>query len=162
MFRISDLLDLPIKTVLCEDNTKYTVKSVLLDGNKNKIAAIVCKEGAIKRYCKTIPYEKIISIDTNGVIISDENCIKKIKQNEILSYLQLEAVIKKDVKSNTGDFHGILTDIYINLLTGAIIGYELSEGYLDDFMNGRKIINIDGVLKDNVSSEGITIYNRLN
>ncbi|MGB7604168.1 MAG: hypothetical protein WBL93_01700 [Lutisporaceae bacterium] len=162
MFRISDLLDLPIKTILGEDNTKHTVKSVLLDGNKNKIAAIVCKEGTLKKYCKTIPYERIISIDTNGVIISDENCIKKIKQNEILSYLQLEDIIKKDVKSNTGDFHGILTDIYINLLTGAITGYELSEGYLDDFMNGRRIINIDGALKDNVNNDGITIYSRLN
>ncbi len=162
MFRISDLLDLPIKTILSEDNTKYTVKSVLLDGNKNKLVAIVCKEGTIKKYCKTIPYERIISIDMNGVIISDENCIKKVKHSEIVSYLQLEDILRKDVKSNTDDFYGILTDIYINLLTGAISGYELSEGYLDDFISGRRIINISGTLKDNISTNGITVCNRIN
>lgn len=162
MFRISDLIDLPIKTILGEANTKLTVKSVLLDGNKNKLAALVCKEGTIKRYCNIIPYERIVSIDINGIVISDETCIKRILQRDITDFIQLEDIINKDIKSNTGDFHGILTDVYINLLTGAITGYELSEGYLDDIINGRKMINIVGELKDNINANGITIYSRIN
>ncbi|MDF2889717.1 MAG: PRC-barrel domain protein [Clostridia bacterium] len=162
MFRASDLIDLPILTLMKGSSSKYTVKSLLIDGFNNRIAAIVCKEGTLKKSAQILPYERIISIDTNGIIISDIKNIEKIALRNLNDYLQLDDVMNKLVKNSNGDLYGILTDIYISLLNGKITGYELSEGYIDDFVNGRKIINISSTLNKALINKEIIMYERLN
>lgn len=162
MFRISDFLDLPVKCINGNKRMKHTVKTLLIDGNNNKIAALICKEGAIKKIVKLIPYEKIIAIDINGIVISDEFCIAKVQQQELHSYFQLEDILNQLVKNNAGSLQGRITDIYVDLLSGKITSYEISEGYLDDFLNGRKIIAIEKGLQYNVNRDGVTIYQTLN
>lgn len=162
MFRVSDLLDLPIMLLMEGNSSKYTVKSLLIDGFSNRIAAIICKEGALKKSLRILYYNKIISIDTNGIIISDLKCIEKIALKNLSNYLQLEVITKSIVKSSNGDLYGMITDIYINLLNGKITGYELSEGYLDDIVNGRRIINIQGKLNNTLINKEIILHERLN
>lgn len=162
MMRVSDLIDLPIYTLMEGNQFKYSVKSLLLDGINNKIAAFVCKEGTIKKRCQVIPYEKIISVDINGIVIPDMTCIEKVALKEIHNYLQLDDVINKIVKSNNGDLYGVLTDFYINPLTGKISSYELSEGYIDDLVNGRKMIDIKNNLNKALMNKEIILYQRLN
>ncbi len=162
MFRISDLVDLPIKCLNGDKKIRYTVKSLLIDGNNNKIAALVCKEGTFKKYIKVIAYERIIAIDINGIIVADEHCVAKQSLHELNHYFQLEDIMNQLVLSNHGSLQGRITDIYINLVNGEIISYELSEGYLDDFINGRKIVGIEKGLKYNISSDGITVYQSIN
>lgn len=161
MFRISDLIDLPIFTLKESKSSKFTVKSLLLDGINNRIAAIICKEGTLKKSCQIIPYEKIISIDINGIIIADIKCIQKLPIKELNNYLQLDALINKAVKSSSGDLFGILTDIYINLLNGRITSYELSEGYIDDIVNGRRIIKISTNLGNTLVNKEIILSQKL-
>lgn len=162
MFRVSDLKDLPIYTLMGSRTFKYTVKSLLIDGFNNKIAAIVCKEGALKKSCRIIPYDKIISIDLNGIIISDIKCIKKIPVKDLMEFIQLENLINKTVRSNAGDLYGLITDIYINLLNGKITGYELSEGYIDDLVNGRKVFDLSESLDKALLKDEIVLYERPN
>lgn len=145
MFRVSDLIDLPIKTLNQDKTFKFSVKSVLLNGMENRVAAFICKEGTLKKMFHIIDYNKIISIDTNGVIIADLQCIQKIHAKELNNYMQMEQVIKKLVKNRTGELYGIVTDIYINLLNGKIVAYEMSEGYIDDLITGRKVVDANQI-----------------
>lgn len=161
MFRVSDLVDLPIKTVKDGMKQKYIVKSVLIDGVNNRAAALVCKEGAIKKYLKIIPYEKIIAIDIDGIIIPDDSCIIKISQKEIENYIQLDDIVNKTVLNLSGNLQGTLTDLHINLLNGKIASIEVSEGYLDDLVRGRRIVNLEHSIKKDISTEGITTDIRL-
>lgn len=162
MFRVSDLLDLPITFLMEGNSTKYTVKSLLIDGFSNRIAAIICKEGALKKSFRILFYNKIISIDTNSIITSDIKCIEIIALKDLSSYLQLDAITNSIVKSSDGDLYGMITDIYINLLNGKLTGYELSEGYLDDIVNGRRIINISDKLNNTLINKEIILRERLN
>lgn len=162
MLRLSDLVDLPIKQLKENAKSKHMVKSVLLDGNSSKAIALVCKEGAIKKYLKIIPYERIIAVDIDGVIVSDETCINKVQAKELESYFQLDEVINKTISSESGILQGVLTDIFINPLNGKITSFEVSEGYLDDFVNGRKVVNKGLTFKIKRDSDSITINQRLN
>jgi uncharacterized protein YrrD len=162
MFRISDLLDLPVKCISGDRKIKHTVKSLLIDGNNNRIAALICKEGSIKKYVKLILYEKIAAIDINGIVIVDQNCISNVPIQETYHYFQLNDILNQLVKNETGSLQGIITDIYINLLNGEIVSYEISEGYLDDFLNGRKIVGIGKSLRYRNHSEGIILHQEIN
>jgi uncharacterized protein YrrD len=162
MFRVSDLLDIPIIPLIEATSSKYTVKSILIDGFGSKISAIICKEGTIKKNLRVIGYNKIISIDTNGIIISDTSNIEKKTLKDVSNFIQLDAIINSTVKGIDGELYGMITDIYINLLNGRIIGYELSEGYLDDIVNGRRIITIPEVLNNIMVKKEIILHERLN
>jgi uncharacterized protein YrrD len=162
MFRVSDILDLPIIPIMEGISSKYTVKSLLIDGLNNRITAIICKEGALKKSVRILAYNKIISIDTNGIIISDIKCIEKIAIKNLSNYLQLDVITNSIVKSSSGDLYGMITDIYVNLLNGSITGYELSEGYLDDIVNGRRIIKIPDPLNNTLINKEIILHERLN
>lgn len=162
MFRVSDLLDLPIIPLVKGNNSKLTVKSLLIDGFSNRISAIICKEGTFKKNIQILPYNKVISIDTNGIIISNTAYVEKKSLRNVSNYLQLDSITNSIVKSVDGDFYGMITDIYINPLNGKITGYELSEGYLDDIVNGRRIINIPDTLSNILNNKEITLHERLN
>lgn len=162
MFRVSDLLDLPIIPLMEGNSSKFTVKSLLIDGFGNRITAIICKEGTLKKSMQILTYNKIISIDTNGIIISNTACIEKKALKNLSNFLQLDAITNSTVKSIDGDLYGMITDIYINPLNGRIIGYELSEGYLDDIVNGRRIIKIPDTLNNILANKEIILHERLN
>ena len=162
MFRISDLLDLPIIPMMEGKSSKYSVKSILIDGFSNKIAAIICKEGALKKSLRILAYNKIISIDINGIIISNIESIEKIPIKKLSNYIQLDAITNSTVKSIDGSLYGMITDIYVNLINGKITGYELSEGYLDDIVNGRRIIHIPDTLNATLINKEIILHERLN
>ena len=162
MMRVSDLIDLPIYTLLEGKSFKHSVKSLLLDGINNRVAAFVCKEGTLKKRYQLIPYERVISIDFNGIVVPDMACIEKATLKEIHNFLQLDDILNKIVKSNNGDLYGILTDMYINPLTGRITSYELSEGYIDDLVNGRRRIDIKNNLSKSLMNKEIILYQRLN
>lgn len=162
MFRLSDLIDLPIKQLKENPKSKHMVKSVLIDGGSNKAVALVCKEGTIKKYLKIIPYERLIAVDIDGVIVTDDSCIQKVQTKEMMHFFQLDEVINKTIFNENGVLQGVLTDIFINPLNGKITSFEFSEGYLDDFVSGRKVMSTDLNLKANKDSESLTIYHRLN
>jgi uncharacterized protein YrrD len=162
MFRATDLIDLPIIALKEAKAPKCTAKSLLFDGLNNKIAAFVCKEGGLKKFCHAIFYEKIIAIDVNGIMIPDYKCIEKVPIKVIEGYIPLEAIVNKTVKDRSGELHGIITDIYINLLNGKITGYELSEGYIDDLVNGRRKINIKDSLEHTITANEILLQHRFN
>jgi len=52
-------------------------------------------------------------------------------------------ILGKMVLSSRGDTLGIVRDLLIDTDSGIINAYELSEGYIDDIIKGRHIIELD-------------------
>lgn len=145
MFRVSDLAGLPVlklgtKKQLC------TVKNAVLDTTTNRIFALVCKESMLHKHMDIIPYKNIIILNTNHVIIEDQSCIRTIaslkKGTKQLS--DCENIIRNMIINNNGDILGVITDIYFDKSNGNVISFEMSEGYFDDILSGRKVVKSIG------------------
>ena len=58
-------------------------------------------------------------------------------------YQSYGAILGKLVLSSRGETLGVVRDLLFDTASGVIKAYELSEGYLDDFLHGRHIVGID-------------------
>jgi uncharacterized protein YrrD len=63
-----------------------------------------------------------------------------MKQRRFQSY---NLILGKLVLGTHGEILGVIRDLLIDVDTGLIRAYELSEGYLDDFLKGRQIVSLE-------------------
>ena len=144
MFRVNDIIDLPVIQSMTGQRL-CTIRDVIIDMRENKVYALVCKERILKRSLEAIPFRNIVSITQNSVIASGKASqisisALGIKYRRFQSYRN---VLGKMVLSPKGETLGIIRDLLINTSTGIISAYELSEGYLDDIIKGRHIVELE-------------------
>lgn len=143
MFRVNDLLDLPIISI-ADNEALHTVKNVLVNEKEHKIAALICKQGVFsKQYI--LPYKKIIAVSSNGIMVKDMKSIFKVRQSDYKSPLitNSENIIGKFIINNNGDILGAVRDILFNPLNGEIAAFEVSEGYFDELIKGRRYVRYE-------------------
>jgi len=122
-----------------------TIHDVIVDLRENRIFALVCRERLLKRTLEAIPYRNVVSITQNGIGVTGN--MKQISLRELdmkhRRYQSYCVLLGKLVLSSRGETLGVVRDLLIDTTSGVIKAYELSEGYLDDFLHGRHIVGID-------------------
>lgn len=144
IFRINDIIDLPI----IEKNSGQricTAKDVIIDAGENRVYALLCSRGFIDRSMEVIPYERVTGVSQNYITISGRDSMIKLRETRLnhLRYMRYENIVGKLVINSREEILGIIRDLLIDADDGRIIAYELSDGYLDDLMRGRKIVQFD-------------------
>ena len=91
-----------------------------------------------------IPYEKLYSLGEDMVVIEDKNCIGEC-QERYQSLIDEGEVIGHKVISDQGEELGMVEDILLND-NGKLVAYELSEGLIQDILQGRETLTIDNTV----------------
>lgn len=144
IFRINDMIDLPVVDSITFRRL-CTIRDVIIDLRENRVYALVCKERLFKRYLEAIPFRNVSAITQNSIgLVGKMNQISlrelSIKHRRFQSYSN---ILGKLVLSSRGETMGVIRDLLIDTNNGIIKAYELSEGYLDDFIGGRHIVGLD-------------------
>jgi len=90
---------------------------------------------------KAIHWSSVIACGTDTVIISSEEALIKLKPAEVLRAFYSGVVKLKDLPVMTvqGVQLGRVSDVYFYPNEGTqIVGYELTDGFVSDLMEGRK------------------------
>lgn len=144
IFRINDIIDLPVTDRLTEHRI-CTIRDVIIDLRESRVYALVCKESLFKRCLDAIPYRNVTSITPNSIEI--EGKIGQVSLRELsLKHRRFQrygVILGKLVLNSRGETLGVIRDLLIDTNSGIIRAYELSEGYLDDFIVGRHIVGLD-------------------
>lgn len=144
MFRVNDIIDLPVI-----DSTSAqrlcTIRDVIIDMRENRIYALVCKERIIKRSLEVIPFRNVAAITQNSVAAAGKASQVSISELS-MKYRRFQSyrcILGKLVLSAKGETLGIIRDLLIDTNSGIIKAYELSEGYIDDIIKGRHIVELE-------------------
>ncbi len=89
----------------------------------------------------TVAWESILTCGEDTVIIADESAIKRVKPGLLLRSFETGVVKLKGLPVVTvhGDGLGRVSDVYFYPNQGTpIVGYELTDGFISDLMEGRK------------------------
>ncbi|HOR85799.1 MAG TPA: PRC-barrel domain-containing protein [Bacillota bacterium] len=145
IFRINDIIDLPLV-----DNITFQklckIRDVIIDLRENRVYALTCNGKFFSRSLGAVLFRNVTSISQNNVSVTDKIKIINLKELRMekgccQSY---QSILGKPVTGFRGEALGIIRDILIDTNSGIIEAYELSEGYLDDFLKGRHIVETDG------------------
>ncbi|MFZ5351347.1 MAG: PRC-barrel domain-containing protein [Bacillota bacterium] len=141
MFRVSDIIDMPIVS-LKSGKRLCTVKSAMIDIDTNRLLSLICKEAIVKKHIEIIPYKKVIGLSLNEVTVYDEKVFIRLKSNMFRNgHMKFEYVIGRQLYNKDKEIIGTITDMYFEPLSGRIMALEISEGYIDDLISGRKTIS---------------------
>ncbi len=106
------------------------------------IKGLLVKKGVLlkKTYC--IDVQKVTSFGFDGVMVQDRNVLEPLTEPAEYTFENNDALLGRMMISQEGERLGFLEDVYFMEEVGTIIGYELSDGFFSDIMEGKRVIKV--------------------
>ncbi len=146
MLKGREIISLPVVAL---NNGKQVgeVKDLVYDINENRVVGYLVENGGWLRNSKGFLHEDICRREDESLIITDESAIKPVKS---IPALKQTIVAKSDIRGRRVEYEdgriiGIIQDLILDENTGEIIGYEISDGVIEDLLNGRFTIPNTGL-----------------
>lgn len=155
MERYSEVIGLPV--ICAEDGKKVgSVKDILFSPKERKVLAILLELESYQIIRRAVMLDHILNLGGDAVIINGSECVKELKKLENLDTFKNKGIIKGlRIYTKSGDDLGVVKDILFDYKTGYIEGVEISDGLVQDIMQGRRILPFIG--KVEFSDESILV-----
>jgi len=143
MKKFSKLIDMK---VISEDNSTRLgkISDVLFDTRTLKICAFIISTNSIIPLAKLIKIDDISKIDATSVWVNNKNAV--VPANAMRGTKNI-ASFQRDVDGTTviHESHrmGVISDVLFNSEIGEIAEFEVSDGFVEDVLNGRKSVAIE-------------------
>ncbi len=138
--RESELIGLPV--ISKKTGKKFaTIKDIIYSKKKYKVLGFVLSEGNIFREAKIIQFCNIDSIGKDALIVENENVVEKSSQlPEINQLIAEKKIIEDEILTEDGESLGHVKDIIVDAEGGKIIGFILTDGFIQDLKEGRNVL----------------------
>ncbi|WP_129597673.1 PRC-barrel domain-containing protein [Anaerophilus nitritogenes] len=143
--RGSECIGLP---VLCLDERCRitTVKDILYCTENFKVFSFLIKEGGYFYEPKMIFFKDILEIHENSIKIQNQKSVHTIKR-KIEKVNSIQSIIGLEIITIDGNTIGMVQDVLIEVGTGKIVNFILSESLFDDLMEGRPQLPVTNVFE---------------
>lgn len=144
MEKYSEVVGLP---VLCVDTGKRIgiVKDVIFCPKLKEVKAFLLEQKGLCITKQVILIGDILNLGRDALIVNDCSCIKSLKKVEAAEGMRYRGIVKGlRIYSRSGQDLGVVMDVLFDHKTGLIEGVELSDGLLQDLVQGRNILPLFG------------------
>ncbi len=136
-----DVIGLPVIQV--NTGQRLGVVRDLLFDEQQILRGVLLENGGWVRRGSFIPSERIASFGADAVIVDSEEAVLPLdeEQQRWIGLLSGQRKLKgRQVMMANGEELGIVEDVYFKEDLGTLVGYELSDGFLADIREGRKVL----------------------
>jgi uncharacterized protein YrrD len=137
---LQQLIGLPV-IVIHSGKQVGNVKDAWFDEHWLLQGLVLQSAGWFAASVHTVAWGNILTCGEDTVIIADEAAVERLKPKQLLRSFATGVVKLKDLPVVTvhGDALGRVSDVYFYPNQGTpIVGYELTDGFVSDLMEGRK------------------------
>ncbi|MEK3882736.1 PRC-barrel domain-containing protein [Paenibacillus sp. PL2-23] len=140
MVKLQQLIGLPI-IVIHSGKRVGTVKDAWFDEHWKLQGLIVEFAKWFAARTRVVSWNEVLSCGEDAVLISGEDAVVAMNRRKVRRafYTGIVRLKEMPVVTVTGEQLGLLSDVYFYPLQGTqIVGYELTDGFVSDLMEGRK------------------------
>ncbi|MDQ0061333.1 PRC-barrel domain-containing protein [Paenibacillus harenae] len=140
MIKLQRLIGLPV-IVIHSGKLVGTVKDAYFDEHWQLQGLVLESPRWFATSLKIVRWPDVLTCGEDTVIISSEGAVARLKPKEVLRSFYTGIVKLKDLPVVTvqGIQLGRVSDVYFYPFQGTqIVGYELTDGFVSDLMEGRK------------------------
>jgi uncharacterized protein YrrD len=155
--KYSEVVGLP---VIYSDSGKKAgnIGDIIFYPEERKVKAFILEQKGYELIKKVILMKDVVSLGKDVMLIRDLSCIRTMKSLERSGELEDKGEIKGlRIISRAGNDLGVVKNILFDYKTGIVEGVEVSDGLIQDIMEGRKIIPLFG--KVEFGEENILVSN---
>jgi uncharacterized protein YrrD len=114
----------------------------LLFHETNVVGFLIDKNGWLNSHL-FVPLENIDAIGRDALVISDSKKLSNYDQKHF-PYHSLHngtsKIFGKTLMSSEGEKLGLVEDVYFNEKLGNIVGYEVTDGFIADLKEGKRVL----------------------
>ncbi|MFD2169242.1 PRC-barrel domain-containing protein [Tumebacillus lipolyticus] len=141
MRRARDLIGLPVVELTGGEHVGE-VRDVLFSSDGG-VHSLLLAKGTMLSASKIVPKEKLHGVGQDAVTIEKQDAIEEFRDETglVRSLIQGDVqMVGKEVLTQDGNYLGTVADVYLDQELYTIAGYEVSEGFLTDLKEGRKVL----------------------
>jgi len=137
---INELLGLPVINLSTGEQVGE-VKDVVIDTVNYRLVGVLLSRAGWFHAGRGIPLGAMKNIGPGSITIEDETAIVNAETLTVQGRTILnEEIIGKDLITADGNVMGTLSDILLDVNTGLLTGYEVSDSVIRDLLDGRSNI----------------------
>ncbi|MCH5583645.1 PRC-barrel domain-containing protein [Shimazuella sp. AN120528] len=134
-------------TVTAQESGKQLGAVVdLLFNNEQYLVGCMLEHCGWWRHRRFLPVKNIIQMGRDTIMVESAKSLVPFTKNEeaFTCLLSGDKRLKgRTVILTTGTFLGLVENVYFSLDMGTLVGYELSNGLLNDLRDGRKLFQVE-------------------
>lgn len=108
--------------------------------NDGIVKGLLVKNGVFFKKTKMINVRNISSFGSDGVMIEDCNLLEPLEESVEYTIQNQHRLLGRVIMTKEGERLGILEDVYFQEELGTIVGYELSDGFFSDIIDGKRVV----------------------
>ena len=132
---------------LADGHRVASVKDVVVDQGHDRMIALLVREADERTTAQAVAVDHVHSYGRDVIVIDREDSV-----HDVLGMPEVELGISShgslmgmSVLSEAGDKQGAISDVYIDEMTGDVVGFEVSGGLLDDISGGRRFLPVEDI-----------------
>ena len=148
MIRIQECKGVPVVCLKDEGRLGF-VSDPLYDEQNNVKGFLLDGENGFtgKFRKKYIALEDVLKLNDSVCVVYSRDSVRKYEgRKKFKTECSLAEVMGRGVLSKNGENIGVIHDMIFDIETGTLEGFELSRGFINDMLEGRRVIFMrDGV-----------------
>lgn len=130
-------------SVISLNNGEELGKVIDLLIDKTEIVGLLVDKNGWLNHHLYVPLEKVHAIGESALIVKDENKLTSYDKKQF-QYSSLHNGSKniggKALMSTEGEKLGLVEDVYFDENLGNIVGYEVTDGFIADLKEGKRVL----------------------
>jgi uncharacterized protein YrrD len=155
--KYSEVLGLPVITA--NDGIKIgNLKDIVFRRDSKAVEAFILEKGFRTINGNVILLRDVLSLGNDAIIIDSPNCLLELR-NFKKSYVMRQRAQLRGLRiyTQSGDDLGIVQDILFDYQTGRVEGVQVSDGWVQDIIQGRNILPFLGKIE--IGEENLLVNN---
>jgi len=111
--------------------------------NDGMVRGLLIKKGVFFKKTYKINVKDVSSFGFDGVMIEDREVLEPLTDPKEYTFENQGRLLGRMMMTSEGERLGFLEDVYFLEEAGTIIGYELSDGFFSDIMEGKRVVKAD-------------------
>lgn len=108
--------------------------------DQGTVNGLLIKNGAFIKKTRFIHISNVHSFGHDGVMVESMSKLEPIQENVDYTFQHHRHLLGKEMLTTEGERLGLLEDVYFLEEMGTIIGYELTDGFFSDIMEGKRVV----------------------
>jgi uncharacterized protein YrrD len=140
MQKLRRLLGLPVLEI--EHGAQIgEVQEVVLNVDQAAVAGVIIAEPTWFSHERGVAFADLHSMGRDAVTVRNAGAVRDFSADlGAAGTYKLQALCDKQIYTEDGEYLGMLTDVACDTTTGEIRSYELSDGFITDFLSGRLVM----------------------
>lgn len=107
------------------------------------VKGLLVRKGALLKKTFHLNVQDVSSFGWDGVMIVDQSIMTPVKKPHEFTFEGRNRLTGKTIMTSEGERLGLLEDVYFQEEVGTIVGYELSDGFFADMLEGKRVIKTE-------------------